>query len=297
MTSDYLIAGRRIRITHAQTLAHDGAVPLRGFAPFAVPVAPDVPPVLLLRPDAVCPWPDDVRELHRFPFEDADAECVFGRCRDGYLFRMTPRNGFAVTFFKPFAGAQVLSDVTCNGPVDATLLRFGLWICLGMVLAPAGLLALHASAIRIGTEAVLFLGESGTGKSTHTRLWCDHIAGAELLNDDSPLVGMHERTPTAWGSPWSGKTPCYRNEQATIRAFVRLRQAPSNRIRRLAPLAAIGALLPSCAPSFAYDETLQDAVCNALSALLARIPVYELECLPDADAALLVYRTLFRTTA
>lgn len=104
---------------------------------------------------------------------------------------------------------------------------------------------------------------------------------------------MHDGRPTAWGSPWSGKTPCYRSERATIRAFVRLRQAPHNRIRRLPPLAAIGALLPSCAPSFAYDGALQDAVCAALSDLLAAVPVYELECLPDADAARLAHATVF----
>lgn len=296
MISDYLIAGRRIRIAQAQTLAHDSAVPLRGFVPFSVQTE-EVTPALLLHPDAVCPQPGDLQELHRFAFEEAEAECVFSRCRDGYLFRMTPYDRLPVTFFKPFARAEVLSDITRNGPADPTLLRFGLWICLGMVLAPEGILALHASAIRLGEEAVLFLGESGTGKSTHTRLWCNHIPDAELLNDDSPLVGLHGGEPTAWGSPWSGKTPCYRNEQATIRAFVRLRQAPRNRIRRLPPLAAIGALLPSCAPSFAYDEALQDAVCHTLSELLARVPVYELECLPDADAAQLAHTTIFRQNA
>lgn len=294
MTLDYLIAGRRIRIERAETLSPDGrGLPLRAFVPFAVRPEPAEQPALLLRPSAEIPAPVQLRELHRFPFEDADAECSFGRCTGGYLFRMTPRDGRPATFFKPLTGPEVLSDIAWGGPPDPTLLRFGLWMCLGMAFAPQGILAIHSSAIRLGDEAVLFLGESGTGKSTHTRLWRNHIPGAELLNDDSPLVGMHDGRPTAWGSPWSGKTPCYRSERATIRAFVRLRQAPHNRIRRLSPLAAIGALLPSCAPSFAYDGALQDAVCTALSDLLAAVPVYELECLPDPNAARLAHATLF----
>ena len=176
---------------------------------------------------------------------------------------------------------------------------------------------------------MLFLGESGTGKSTHTRLWREHIPGAELLNDDSPIVRIVQtadagpicgavqnpadapaaaaETPDAsaattgapkpqamvFGAPWSGKTPCYRNVCQPIRAIVRLSQAPHNRIRRLRAIEAIGALLPSCPPSFAHDETLEDAVCATVSAVVAQVPVYHLECLPDAAAAELACRTIF----
>ena len=69
--------------------------------------------------------------------------------------------------------------------------------------------------------------------------------------------------------------------------------APHNRIRRLRAIEAIGALLPSCPPSFAHDETLEDAVCATVSAVVAQVPVYHLECLPDAAAAELACRTIF----
>ena len=141
--------------------------------------------------------------------------------------------------------------------------------------------------------AVMFLGESGTGKSTHTRLWRENIDGAFLLNDDSPLIRCTDGIPTAYGSAWSGKTPCYINRSYPIRAIVRLSQAPHNRIRRLGTIQALGALLPSCPPAFAYDGRLQDNICDTLSAVLAKTEVYHLECLPDADAARLVCSTLF----
>ena len=63
--------------------------------------------------------------------------------------------------------------------------------------------------------------------------------------------------------------------------------------RRLRAIEAIGALLPSCPPSFAHDETLEDAVCATVSAVVAQVPVYHLECLPDAAAAELACRTIF----
>lgn len=97
----------------------------------------------------------------------------------------------------------------------------------------------------------------------------------------------------ACGSPWSGKTPCYRNVSHPIAGIVRLSQAPQNRIRRLRPIEAIGALLPSCPPSFAHDERLEDAICRLVSQIVAQVPVYHLECLPDAAAARLSCRTVF----
>ncbi|MDE5637994.1 MAG: hypothetical protein K2I43_08295, partial [Alistipes sp.] len=89
------------------------------------------------------------------------------------------------------------------------------------------------------------------------------------------------------------KTPCYRNESYPLAAIVRLSQAPRNSMRRLPTIAAIGALLPSCPPSFAYDGALQDCICRLLSEVIAAVPVFHLECLPDAAAAELSHSTIF----
>lgn len=107
-------------------------------------------------------------------------------------------------------------------------MRFGLWITFGIAISPEAI-AIHSSTIECEGRAVLFLGESGTGKSTHTRLWQEHIPGARLLNDDSPIIRMYQGQATAFGSPWSGKTPCYRNISRPIAGIVRLSQAPGQR--------------------------------------------------------------------
>jgi hypothetical protein len=124
-------------------------------------------------------------------------------------------------------------------------------------------------------------------------LWCENIVGATLLNDDSPFIGVCDGKATAFGSPWSGKTPCYKNESYPIRAIVRLSQAPHNAMRRLRGVQTIGALLPSLPPAFAFDERLEDCVMDVLSAIVGRVPVYHLECLPDAAAAELSYSTIY----
>ena len=96
-----------------------------------------------------------------------------------------------------------------------------------------------------------------------------------------------------YGSPWSGKTHCYVNKCVPVRALMRLSQAPHNKIYQLPALSAIGAILPSCPPAFAYDNALQDHICNTVSEIISCTPVYHLECLPDAAAAELSYSTIF----
>ena len=225
------------------------------------------------------------RELNSFEFTDADADCRFGADAAGYLLEMTPRDGSAPARYRMAPGH------------NPALFRFGVWILFNIAALPRGAVAFHSSVIRYRGRGVLFLGESGTGKSTHTRLWREHIPGAELLNDDSPIIRATDSEAFVHGSPWSGKTPCYRNERCPIAAVVRLSQAPHNRIRRLRPIESIGALLPSAPPAFARDERLSDDTCNLLSRVIAQVPVYHLECLPDAAAAQLACDTVFNGKA
>lgn len=286
---DYIIAGYRIRI-EGEGRDNAFAAALR---PFLAPDGDTSEPVLRLETGCrIDPADYGCTELHAFAFDDADADCTFARHVGGYLFTMAPRDGREPVRYVTHDESPL---VRSNIGRDVSMYRFGLWMMFGLALNPLHGVAVHSSVIRRGDGAVLFLGESGTGKSTHTRLWRQHILGAELLNDDSPVVRMTDGTPTVYGTPWSGKTPCYRNEHYPIRAIVRLSQAPHNRIRRLPTVMAIGALLPSCPPAFAYDAALQDHVCATLSDILARVPVYHLECLPDEAAARLSFTTVFGT--
>lgn len=249
-------------------------------------------PDLRLCPGICPPAQPDYRELDSFDFADADADCRFGSDAAGYLLEMAPRDGSApARFRKRFDAPDVTTDYTrAHNPA---LLRFGLWTMFNLAALRHRSAAFHSSVIARQGRGVLFLGESGTGKSTHTRLWREHIAGARLLNDDSPIVRILDGEAHVCGSPWSGKTPCYRNEELPIAGIVRLSQAPHNAIRRLRTLEALGALLPSAPPAFARDEQLQDRICEIISQLIRRVPVYHLECLPDAEAARLACATIF----
>lgn len=151
-------------------------------------------------------------------------------------------------------------------------------------------LLMHASVIKKDGRAFLFLGKSGTGKSTHSRLWLEHIPGCELLNDDNPIVHYNRETgkAIAYGSPWSGKTPCYKNASAPVGAFVRLEQAPENNIKQEGAAHAFASLLPSCS-CLQKAEVLNKGVIETVKCLAASQPVYHLKCLPNRAAAELCF--------
>lgn len=293
---DFLIGDIGLRIVGAS--ASPANVGLNGFRPFTTTLLGE--PQLTIDTEVDLPtdwWQDgcvvDRTLIDRFDFDDRDCDCVFVRDAEARWFGMFPREEGVrpIVLRHAFGSTLIESNAGVNGQApDVSLWRFGLWVAFGLIAVPNGAIPIHTSTIVCNDHAVLFLGESGTGKSTHTRLWRENIEGAHLLNDDSPII---RSTAVAYGSPWSGKTPCYRNLHYPIAAIVRLSQAPHNRMRRLSALEALGALFPSCPPSFAYDEQLQDAVCETLSQLISTVPVYHLECLPNAEAAELSYSTIF----
>lgn len=289
---EYIVAQYRIRTTG--NFSDLVACGVRGFAPFAVEADATQSAALELYTESNIDKSSysALTELSRFGFEEDLAECILYRHSSGYLFEMVKGNEVHL-FAKEDNSPRVESNYGLLPKVDVSLLRFGMWMMFGLCTVPLGAIAIHSSVLVKDDLAVLCLGESGTGKSTHTRLWRENIEGTTLLNDDSPIIRMVDGVPTAFGSPWSGKTPCYRNLSYPIRGFMRLSQAPHNKIRRLSVLEAIGALLPSCPPAFAFDDALQDALCNTLSDMIATAPVFHLECLPNREAAELSYNTIF----
>ena len=165
----------------------------------------------------------------------------------------------------------------------STALSSMLRIVFAQAILKHSAVSLHASAVVSEGKAYLFMGKSGTGKSTHSRLWLENVEGAWLLNDDNPIVRFADGKAEAFGSPWSGKTPCYRNEHASVEAMVRLAQAPFNRFMRKSDVEAFSLLLPGCSV-LRYDRRLHGYLCETLIGMTEAVCVGEMQCLPDADA-------------
>lgn len=288
---DYIIAGHRIRVEGDRLVEAVAAMP--GFETFKAPIGTGP----LCHFTEKNPHDENTRRTEKetdvekilYTVETTNNRFRFcKRSRGGYRFILSANNEILSVDM-----TQDGSHACFSGCFSEPMLRFACWAAYGLAVLPYKTVAIHASAIQYRNRSVLFLGESGTGKSTHTRLWCQHIFGAQLLNDDSPILRIVDGRPVVFGSPWSGKTACFKNEYFPLAACVRLSQAPYNKICRLRTVAGFAALHPSCPPAFAHDENLYDSVSDFLSDVLKAVPVFRLECLPDAAAAQLSRQTLF----
>ena len=282
MNRKYQIAGHLFEVSGEKLC--EAVARIEGFRPFEVA---EGDPVFRFQEGKVTDVPEMVRVEYTLEYEGVKG--IFGRTAEGFRLNLQPE-------------AEGAFDVWCRegetvvylgGNWSMLLYRFALWVAYGLMTLQRDTLAVHSSCIIYQNKAVLFLGESGTGKSTHTRLWREHIEGAVLLNDDSPMIRVEEGKVWAYGSAWSGKTPCYKQERYELVACVRLSQAPYNRIQKLSVLQAYGAIHPSCAPEFAYDDALYDEVSRIIGQILSVVPCFHLACLPDREAALLSFQTIF----
>lgn len=151
------------------------------------------------------------------------------------------------------------------------------------VLCRSGI-SLHAAAVAFGGKAYLFMGKSGTGKSTHAALWLRSFPESRLLNDDNPTVRIEEGRVMVYGTPWSGKTPCYQNESFTLGGIVRLVQAGTNRFISQKGIDAFITILPGCMVIH-ENNVLHEKLCSTLVEVAGSVPVGVLECRPDEEAA------------
>ena len=282
MNKKYQIAGHCFELLGERICEAVGCI--EGFKPFEVAEGEGE---FLFREGVLSEMPREISVQYAFDYEDVTGRFI--RTEEGYRLSLKPAEEDAFEMWCRKDDNMVLFA----GNWSLRLYRFAMWVGFGLMTLARDTLAIHSSCIVYRDKAILFLGESGTGKSTHTRLWREHIPGAELLNDDSPVIRVEDGKVWAYGSAWSGKTPCYKNKRYELKGCVRLSQAPFNSIRKLSVLQAYGALHPSCAPEFAYDAGLYDEVSRIIGEILARVPFYHLACLPDKEAALLSCHTLF----
>ena len=150
----------------------------------------------------------------------------------------------------------------------------------------------HSAVVSYQGKGYMFLGRSGTGKSTHASLWRRYIEGTELMNDDNPAVRIRpDGTAIVYGTPWSGKTPCYRNVSCPVGGIVLLSQAPYNEIKRLKGIEAYAAVMPSISGK-RWDRSIADGLHETENELAGKVPVWHLDCLPDEAAAQLCKKSI-----
>ena len=157
--------------------------------------------------------------------------------------------------------------------------------------AGLGTLLLHASVTRYQGRGNLFFGVSGTGKSTHSRLWHEFVPESDLMNDDNPVIRVEDGQYMVYGSPWSGKTLCYRNVVAPVNALVRLEQYPENVIVRLHSLQAYASLIAAVS-TIRWNHDVMSLLIPTIERVAMNVPCYLFKCRPDEDAVRVCKETI-----
>lgn len=149
----------------------------------------------------------------------------------------------------------------------------------------------HSSAIMVDGKAYLFTAPSGTGKSTHTRLWRELLGDkAVMVNDDKPIIRYIDGKFYVYGTPWNGKHHLDTNCRAEIKAICKIEQAKENRI---APLSTAEMLLTIFNQTIRPEDPAQmDRLLTLIDKLLTEVELYKLGCTISKEAAELSYNTM-----
>ena len=172
---------------------------------------------------------------------------------------------------------------------DAYLETLAIYRKLAEKLPERDVVLFHGSVIAVDGEAYLFTAKSGTGKSTHTRLWRERFGKrAVMINDDKPLLHIGEAGVTAYGTPWNGKHHLGGNLSAPLKALCILQRDTANHIEPVSPEEAFPMLLQQCY----RPETGEGMVktLELLDRLSRQVKLYRLGCNMEPEAAEISYQ-------
>ena len=275
----YMVAGHRFAVHGTERTA----TMLDNYRPFATEAGEALFAVTVRAGEAV----DYVEELRQ---EDEGQDIICGKTADGspvFEFRWSGRTAGWLVCQQDYRQAVL----TVSGYAEKMALDNALMVLYALATAGQQTALFHSSTVSYEGRGYMFLGKSGTGKSTHSSLWLKYIEGTELVNDDNPVVRIVDGEARVYGSPWSGKTPCYRNVSYPLGGIVQLSQAPYNKIQRLQGINAYASLVPSIS-GMRWDREIANGLHQTENALAGGVPMWHLECLPDEEAARVCNETI-----
>ncbi len=193
---------------------------------------------------------------------------------EGYLSKdqTSPPELVASVTEEEFVAERALSEEFSDGYIENICLYRSICRQLPVI----NRLLLHCSVLEYDGNAYAFLGRSGTGKSTHTRLWLKHLQPTKVVNGDKPILEYKDGQFIAYGTPWMGKERWGGNTSAPLKGLCFLEQAKENSIKRLS-LSEISSrlfvqvLIPE-------EENNAAATLELLDKMVKEVPAYLLKC-------------------
>ena len=154
-------------------------------------------------------------------------------------------------------------------------------------------LLLHGSTVAVDGNAYLFTAPCGTGKSTHTRLWRELFGErAVMVNDDKPFLQITSAEVLAYGSPWSGKHGLANNVCVPLKGICLLHRGTENVIHQAEKQDLAATLCKQV--HLPENEVLATKVLALVDTLAERVPLWEMACNKELEAAKIAYAAMNR---
>lgn len=150
------------------------------------------------------------------------------------------------------------------------------------------ILLFHASVLEANGEGFIFSAKSGTGKSTHARLWTEVFGkNVIMINDDKPLLKVIGDKVIAYGTPWNGKHGIGNNKSAIVKGLCFLEKNEDNSILQLDKLQAYTMLIQQ---SYRIDNNKKmEKILMLLDKIAFNVNMYKLKCNMEKDAPIVAY--------
>ena len=191
------------------------------------------------------------------------------------------------------AGEDIKEGIPIRHFSDAYLETLAVYRKIADRLLSCDTLLFHGSVIAVDGEGYLFTAKSGTGKSTHTRLWREYFGErAVMVNDDKPLLRITDSGVTAYGTPWDGKHRLSTNTAVPLKGICILARDTTNHIEPVEPHAVYPLIVQQTNRSLSADGMKQTL--SLIDRMLNVVPVYRLGCNMDIEAARVAYEGMNR---
>ncbi len=149
-------------------------------------------------------------------------------------------------------------------------------------------LLFHGSCVAVDRQGYLFTAKSGTGKSTHTRLWRELWGDkAVMVNDDKPLITVTADGVLIHGTPYNGKHRLGSNISVPLKAVCVLERAKTNTIRSISKAEAYPMLIQQAYRPI--DGAALAATLPLIDKMADAVALYKLGCNMDPQAARVAY--------
>lgn len=154
-----------------------------------------------------------------------------------------------------------------------------------------GVVLCHGSVVEYKGKAYMFTAPSGTGKSTHARLWREQFGDeVVMINDDKPLLKFEEDGIYAYGTPWDGKHRLSTNKKAKLAGICFLHQSDKNQIEKIDVQDAIPLLMNQIYRPRNAEGLIQTM--DYADRLIEDVPMYQMGCTVSKEAAQMAYEAM-----